>query len=90
MLGALEGQDIWLNWSGNNGSFTQVVNTQNHTPGGARAIEITNGADTVADFDQLPGGSFDTSQWTVSIQSLVPTGSTGTVFFLVMNQGCFV
>lgn len=85
-LGPLEGQNIWVNWTGNNGAFTQVVNTQNHTPGGSQSIRITLGADTVADFDQLPGGSFDTGQWTVRMYSLVPNGSDGQVFFLMMNQ----
>lgn len=85
-LGPLEGQGIWTNWSGTNGSSTLVVNTQNHTSGGAQSIEITNGADTVADFDALAGGSFDSGQWTLSLQSLCPTGGTGVVYVLAMNQ----
>jgi hypothetical protein len=85
-LGQLEGQGIWIDWLGNNTDFTKVVNTNNSTPGGSQCIEVTNGADTVADFDQLPGGSFDSGQWIVKVQSYVPTGSGGRTYFLVMNN----
>lgn len=86
VLGPLEGQGIWTDWTGVNQTITQVVNTHNSTPGGSQAIRVSNGADTVADFDLLPGGSFDAGQWTLTIQSFVPAGSTGTTYFLVMNQ----
>lgn len=84
-LGQLEGQGIWTNWTGVNTSHTQVVNTENSTPGGSQSIQINNGGDTVADFDALPNGSFDSGRWNIRIQSLVPAGSLGSNEFLVMN-----
>jgi hypothetical protein len=85
-LGQLEGQGIWTNWTGMNNAFTQVVNSQNHTTGGSQGIEISSGADTVADFDALPGGSYDSGAWSVKAYHLCPVGGSGTFFFLMMNE----
>jgi hypothetical protein len=84
--GPLEGQGIWINWGGGTTAFTNVVASQNHTSGGSQAIEVADGADTVADFDALPGGSFDSGAWNLSVWTLVPAGSVGTHEFLVMNN----
>ena len=85
-LGQLEGQDIWNDWTGVPTNATEVVDTHNATPGGSQSIRVNPGADTVADFDMLPGGSFNSGQWILRAKTFVPSGSTGACYFLVMNQ----
>jgi len=75
---ALEGQGGWHDWDGMDGARTTVESTFAH--GGAQSIRVRRGADTVQEYAITSG------QWIFSGWLYVPTGTTGTHYWIMMNE----
>jgi hypothetical protein len=73
-------QDVggWGGWAGDAGASAPVSNA--YAFNGSNSVEIVGSADLVQQFD-LAGGQF-----VFSVMQYIPSGTTGTTFFIMMNQ----
>lgn len=75
----LHGQNGWRGWD-NNASAGAVVSSA-FSFDGTQSVNITGGSDLVQSFTGVNSG-----QYTFSIRQYVPSTSTGTSFFILMNK----
>jgi len=88
-LGVLQGQDVWVQWSGIPDPFNHVVNTQAQS--GSQSASIEAGTDTVCDLDIVGHNgatTFEAGSWVLSGFVMIPSAPVpqGHTYFIVMND----
>jgi hypothetical protein len=74
----LHGVGGWAGWDGDAGAGAPVSDA--FASSGTNSVEVVGSADLVQEFD-VAGGT-----WTFSAMQYIPSGTTGTTYFILMNQ----
>ena len=82
--GPLAAQSLWDEWSGSSGVDANVDNTRSFTT--PLSVQITSDNDVVWDFVNSPGGRPNKGHWALSVKTYIPTGATGSGWFIVLNE----
>jgi len=82
--GPLAAQSVWEEWTGSTGVDADVDTTYSFTAPNAVVIVSTN--DVVYDFSNMTGGRPDSGKWIASIKTFVATGTTGSAWYILMNE----
>ena len=82
--GPLAAQSLWDEWTGSVGVDANVDNTRSFTT--SESVQILSDNDVVWDFTNSPGGRPTQGHWALSVKTYVPTGATGSEWFIVMNE----
>ena len=82
--GPLAAQSVWEEWTGSSGVDANVDNSRSFTS--ANSVLIVGNNDVVYDFTNLSGGRPSSGKWIVTAKTLVPTGTTGIGWHILMND----
>lgn len=82
--GPLCAQSLWDEWTGSSGVDANVDNTRSFTT--SESVIIVTDNDVVWDYSNSPGGRPINGKWAVSVKTYVPTGATGSMWFILMNE----
>jgi hypothetical protein len=82
--GPLAAQSLWDEWTGSSGVDANVDSTRSFTS--SESVQILSDNDVVWDFVNSTGGRPTSGKWALSVKTYVPTGATGSEWFIVMNE----
>lgn len=83
-LGPLAAQSAWEEWTGSIGVDATVDSAQSFSTSNSVLIVGTN--DVVYDFANIPGGRPASGVWSASIKTYVPSGTTGSGWYILLND----
>lgn len=75
----LHGQDLWKGWD-NNPAVGAVI-SNDFAAGGTQSVKVQEPCDQVRTFSSVSGGT-----WNVSIMQYIPSTSTGSSYFILLND----
>ena len=82
--GPLAAQSLWDEWTGSTGVDADVTSAYSFTPG--RSLKLVANNDVVWDFVNSAGGRPTSGKWAMSVKTFVPSGATGSGWYIVLNE----
>lgn len=82
--GPLAAQSLWDEWTGSSGVDANVDSTRSFTS--SESVQILSDNDVVWDFVNSAGGRPASGKWAMSVKTFVPSGTTGSGWYIVLNE----